>query len=146
MNLLDKDKLVRRRNTVLCSVPGSGFHDKDPFSPQNQGLPPLRDHIVVFEGEFERTLVGDSAAKAHAAIKAYADTHPVNEAGEPHLRGLARAAAEYAAKPLKDGSLVIRGVQWNAIQEVLDVSGVAVTSTDDKPFPANDPILKALGE
>lgn len=129
----DKAKVILADYATMRKYPGTGFHDKDPYSPQNQGEPHPADGVVVFKGPFEMSLVGGCAVKALAALKEYAKQH-ADELKQSRLdaeqRTLIETAVEYAAvQPSKDGVILVRNAQWNTVLKILQDSKVSVTVT-----------------
>lgn len=128
-----KAKFVLGEYATMRKYQGTGFHDKDQYSPQNQGEPHPADGVIVFKGPFEMAMVGGCAVKAAGALKGFASAH-AEELKQPRLdveqRTLIETATEYAGSSLsKDGVLLVRNAQWNAVLKILQDSKVSVTVT-----------------
>lgn len=139
--LLERATKIREWNAAQCKIPGSGCHDKDDgrgeakrLSPQNRGLPAIRDHAVAFHGRYEHTFHGECAQRASAALAKYA-SDGTDCLADPTCTNDKRmaiiVAKEYAAKPTAD-ILVVRNAQWNAVLFALSESGIGVTVAGEK--------------
>lgn len=128
----EKRESTLSRAKQLRSVPGSGYHDNDPTGPIKMREPAIDEHVIAFKGTFETVLVGECATRVLAVMQAYFAKHGARLA-ESRLdideRTWIETAKEYAEASLKDGSLMIRNGQWNAVLAVLSLEGVGVTCT-----------------
>lgn len=139
--MLEKEKWTRKRNAIICTHQGSGYHDKDPLSPQKLGKAKLSEHVICFREEHETYFVSESAKVAYAAIQAYASETVLADTATPAERVRLRTAKEYAEAPLADGVLEVRNVQCNTVFEILTERNLGITSTDTTPFPDDDEYL-----
>lgn len=113
-------------------MPGSGFHDNDPNSPQKNGLPANDTHVVAFHGKWETVFVGEDAAAVCDALEAFAAEHkavPTDERADPTHKAAVLAAREYADADTKGGRLAVRNGQFNDVLHALTLRKVGVTST-----------------
>ena len=93
--LWSRAKTLIDRNTIVESVPGSGFHDNDvimgkPSAPQKRidpndktgrrYLPRISEHCVAFYGERQVVFVGEHAVRVHEALKQYRENYKTAEA------------------------------------------------------------------
>jgi hypothetical protein len=134
-SLIDRAQEIKNRNQVLCSVPGSGFHDTDRYSPQNLGKPALRDQLVAFQDPWDVHLVGEDAFTAAQALQEF---HATNVGRiDDTMDIVERKAIEFAGTAevkTVDGSphLTVRGLQWNECLKALEMCGLGITITGIK--------------
>jgi hypothetical protein len=134
-SLFERAQEIKSRNQVLCSVPGSGFHDNDPYSPQSLGKPALRDHLVAFQDPWDVYLVGADAVTAVAALQDFHATHVSRITDTTDM--VERKAIEFAGTVelvTVEGSprLTVRAPQWNECLKALDLCGLGITITGMK--------------
>lgn len=144
MTLIERAKQIKQHSANLCSVPGSGFHDKDIGAPQrwtnrhNVAAPAIKDHLVAFHDKWDCYFVGDDADSVLATLaKLYDDRghdlldNDLSEQMEPEQRKAIRYAAQPPVPAEVDGEkrLTIRAQQWNECLTALSMMGVGVTVT-----------------
>jgi len=142
--LLERADKIKDWNKAKCKQKDSGFHDTDvgtgkPRSPQNRGLPAIRDHVVAFHGRWEHTLVGDCATRVLTALTKYAADKLAalaDLATDSDTRLAIINAKNYSEKGLTGSNLVIRNAEWNSVVFALNEIGIGVTVADEKESPA----------
>lgn len=113
-------------------MPGSGFHDNDPNSPQRNGQPAIDTHVVAFQGKWDTAFVGEDADTVADALEAFAREHGkalADETADPTLKAAVRTAREYAEADTKGGKLAVRNQQFNDVLHALTLAKVGVTAT-----------------
>ena len=133
---MDTSKLEARRkqalqdNKVKQGIAGSGFHDNDPGSPQNQGLGPVSKNLVYFldEANEEMVFAGACADKALEVLETYVAQFADRPAYE--LTGTEQKLVNRYVPRLKkgeDGLLRVKASQWNDVLHGLYAQGQGVT-------------------
>lgn len=70
-SLAERAAMLRAENQAIVKYPGSGFHDSDKGSPQNQGLCRVSDNVIAFHGRTEVVFAGACADRVMALLADY---------------------------------------------------------------------------